>query len=202
MRVCKFPRSLTENDYQQILSLWLEVAGTKSKSRRIHHRLQNKKKNFQYLYIHFCLYSTCQRKNDDEDIVLIFSYFMHINPCIFSHFSEESYIFEDKVFLKIQKQCFKILLKKKQWEQSGFLPSPSCSSQHAHLFVSVTLCFAKMLTFLVRSRACCAVVNKLSTYLVLLNTVKREIFIFLLMNCYLFKSSKVIFSLHQSVYLL
>ena len=45
---------------------------------------------------------------------------------------------------------------KKHWEQSGFL-------QHALLFVSVTLCFAKMVTFLVRSRACCAMVNKLST---------------------------------------
>ena len=44
---------------------------------------------------------------------------------------------------------------KKHWEQSGFL-------QHA-LFVFVTLCFAKMVTFLVQSRACCAVVNKLST---------------------------------------
>ena len=52
---------------------------------------------------------------------------------------------------------------KKHLEQSGFLPSPLCSSQHALLFVSVTLCFAKMVTFLVQSRACCAVVNKLST---------------------------------------
>ena len=39
MRICKFPRNLTENDYQQILSQWLEGAGTKSKSRRIDHRL-------------------------------------------------------------------------------------------------------------------------------------------------------------------
>ena len=38
-RICKFPRSLTENDYQQILSRWLEGAGTKSKSRRIDHHL-------------------------------------------------------------------------------------------------------------------------------------------------------------------
>ena len=29
MRICKFPRSLTENDYQQILSQWLEGAETK-----------------------------------------------------------------------------------------------------------------------------------------------------------------------------
>ena len=49
---------------------------------------------------------------------------------------------------------------KKHWEQSGFLPSmffPTCSSFH-----SVTLCFAKMVTFLVWLRACCAVLNKLS----------------------------------------
>ena len=46
MRICKFPRRLTENDYQQILSRWLGGAGTKSKSRRIDHRLQNKKNNF------------------------------------------------------------------------------------------------------------------------------------------------------------
>ena len=52
---------------------------------------------------------------------------------------------------------------KKHWEQSGSLPSLSCSSQHTLISVSVTLCFAKMVTFLVRSRACCAVVNKLST---------------------------------------
>ena len=44
-----------------------------------------------------------------------------------------------------------------------FLPSLSCSSQHALLFVSVTLCFAKMVIVLVRSKACCAVVNKLFT---------------------------------------
>ena len=54
---------------------------------------------------------------------------------------------------------------KKHWEQGGFWPSPSCSSQHALLSVSVTLCFAKMVTFLVRSRGCYAVVNKLSTLL-------------------------------------
>ena len=52
---------------------------------------------------------------------------------------------------------------KKNCKQSGFLPSPSCSSQHILLFISVTLRFAKMVTFLVRLRACCAVVNKLST---------------------------------------
>ena len=39
MRICTFPRSLTENDYQKILSRWLEGVGTKSKSRRIDHRL-------------------------------------------------------------------------------------------------------------------------------------------------------------------
>ena len=33
MRICKFPRSLTKNGYQQILSRWLEGAETKSKSR-------------------------------------------------------------------------------------------------------------------------------------------------------------------------
>ena len=52
---------------------------------------------------------------------------------------------------------------KKHWEQSGFLSSPSCSSQHALLSICITLSFAKTETFLVRSRACCAVVNKLST---------------------------------------
>ena len=46
MRICKFPRSLTKNVYQQILLLWLEGAGTKSKSHRIDHGLLNKKKNF------------------------------------------------------------------------------------------------------------------------------------------------------------
>ena len=63
----------------------------------------------------------------------------------------------------LQKQCFKILVMKKHWEQSSFLPSPSCSSQRTLLYVSVTLCFAKMVAFLARSRACRAVVNKLPT---------------------------------------
>ena len=52
---------------------------------------------------------------------------------------------------------------KKHREQSGFLPSQSCSSQHALLSVSVTLSFAKMVTFFVQSKASCAVVKKLST---------------------------------------
>ena len=39
MRICKFPRSLTKSDYQQILSQWLEGAGTKSKSCQIDHHL-------------------------------------------------------------------------------------------------------------------------------------------------------------------
>ena len=52
---------------------------------------------------------------------------------------------------------------KKHWEQSGFLPPPSCSCQHALLSLSITLCFAKIVTFLVRLRMCYAVVNKLST---------------------------------------
>ena len=72
-------------------------------------------------------------------------------------------MFEAKVFLKIQKQYFIILIMKKHWEQSGFLPPPSCSCQHALLSLSVTLCFAKIVTFLVRLRMCYAVVNKLST---------------------------------------
>ena len=39
MRICKFPRSLTKNDYQQILSRWLEGTGTKSKNCQMDHRL-------------------------------------------------------------------------------------------------------------------------------------------------------------------
>ena len=75
----------------------------------------------------------------------------------------KSHIFETKVFLEIQKQYFKILVMKMRWEQSGFLPSLSCSFQHALLSVSITLYFVKMVTFLVWSRVCCAVLNKLST---------------------------------------
>ena len=37
MRICTFPRSLTENDYQQILSRWLKDAGSKSKRYQIDH---------------------------------------------------------------------------------------------------------------------------------------------------------------------
>ena len=48
---------------------------------------------------------------------------------------------------------------KKHWEQSGFLPSPSCSSQHALLFISVNFVLLKWQL----STACSAVVNKLST---------------------------------------
>ena len=63
----------------------------------------------------------------------------------------------------MQKQYFKILVIKKHWQQIGFLPSPSSPSQNALLSISVTVCFAKMVTFLVQSRAFCAMVNKLST---------------------------------------
>ena len=75
----------------------------------------------------------------------------------------KSLIFEAKAFLETQKQYFKTPVMKKHWEQSGFLPSPSCSFQHALLSVSINFCSAKMVTFLVRSRACRAVVKKLST---------------------------------------
>ena len=51
----------------------------------------------------------------------------------------------------------------KHCEQSGFLPSPSCSSQHGLLLVSGTLYFAKIVTFLMWARACYAVVKKVST---------------------------------------
>ena len=51
-----------------------------------------------------------------------------------------------KVFLEIQRQYFEILVMKKHWEQSGFMPSRLCFFQHALLSVSVTLCFAKMRT--------------------------------------------------------
>ena len=52
---------------------------------------------------------------------------------------------------------------KKHGEKSGFLPSPSCffsthTSFHFHKFV-----FCQYGNLLVWSRACCAVVNKLST---------------------------------------
>ena len=54
----------------------------------------------------------------------------------------------------------------KHWEKSEvkwFLVFPVVFFQHALFFVSRTLCFAKMVTFLVQSRACCVVANKLST---------------------------------------
>ena len=113
------------------------------------------------IFIFICIRHV--RGKTTEDIVLIFFYFVPINPCLLSHFSQDSQNFEAKVFLEIQKQCFKIFVMMNDWEQSGFLPSPSCSSQYALLFVFITLCFAKMVTFLVRSRACSAVENKSST---------------------------------------
>ena len=65
---------------------------------------------------------------------------------LFSHFSQESYIWNQGISWRYLR-----------WEQSGFLPSPSCSFQHALLSVSITLYFVKMVTFLVWSRVCCAV---------------------------------------------
>ena len=51
-------------------------------------------------------------------------------------------------FLKYKSNILKyILIMKKHWEQSGFLPSLSCSFKHALLSVSVTLCFANIVTF-------------------------------------------------------
>ena len=104
-----------------------------------------------YIFIFICIRHV--RGKTTGDIVLIFFYFIPINPCLLSHFSRDSQNFEaNKIFVMI-----------KDWEQSRFLPSPSCSSQYALLFVFITLCFAKMVTFLVRSRTCSAVVNKSST---------------------------------------
>ena len=90
-----------------------------------------------------------------------FLLYAHKSRAYFLIFLKSLKFLKPRYFL--QKQCFKILVMKKHWEQSSFLPSPSCSSQRTLLYVSVTLCFAKMVTFLVRSRVCCAVVNKLST---------------------------------------
>ena len=87
MRICKFPRSLTKNDYQQILSRWLEGTGTKSKNCQMDHRLQNKKRTFSpCIFILICIQHVRRKKT--ENIGLIFFYFMHINPvAIFSFFS-------------------------------------------------------------------------------------------------------------------
>ena len=58
MRICKFPRSLTENDYQQILSMtgrcWNQIKKPSNRSSFI-----EQKKELLVFYIHFHLYSTC-----------------------------------------------------------------------------------------------------------------------------------------------
>ena len=87
MRICKFPRSLTENDYQQILSMagrcWNQIKKPPNRSSFI----EQKEKELLVLYIHFYLYSDMLEEKN-KDIVLIFFYFMHINSvAIFSFFS-------------------------------------------------------------------------------------------------------------------
>ena len=39
MRICKFPRELTDSDYKEIMQRWLKGEGTKTNHRRIAHRL-------------------------------------------------------------------------------------------------------------------------------------------------------------------
>ena len=51
MTICKFPRNLTENDYQQILSQWLGGAEPNQKAAESIIVYRTKKNNFYYLYI-------------------------------------------------------------------------------------------------------------------------------------------------------
>ena len=119
--------------------------------------IEQKKGLLVFVYSFSFVFDVFEEKK--ENIVLTFFYFMHINPVsIFLFFSRVLNFWSQG-----SSWIYKILVMKNHWEQSGFLPSPSCSSQHVLLFVSVTLCYAKMVTILVRSRACCALVNKLST---------------------------------------
>ena len=64
-----------------------------------------------------------------------------------------------KVFLEIQRQYFEILVMKKHWEQSGFMPSPS------YFFQNTFFCFRNFMfcqnANLVQSRVSCAIINKL-----------------------------------------
>ena len=46
MTICKFPRSLTENDYQQILSRWLGAAEPNQKAAELIIVYRTKKKTF------------------------------------------------------------------------------------------------------------------------------------------------------------
>ena len=111
MRICKFPRSLTENDYQQILSRWLEGAGTKSKSQQIIHRSQNIKKNFQYLYIRFYLYSTCLRKKDED--IKFFLLYAHKSCAYFLIFLKSLKFLKPRYFSK-----YKSNVLKQHWEKA------------------------------------------------------------------------------------
>ena len=103
MRICKFPRSLTENDYQQILSPWLEVAETKPKSRRINHRLQNKKKNFQHLYIHFYL----KEKKRRRYCINFFLLYAHKSREYFLIFLKSLTFLKPRYFLKYKSNVLK-----------------------------------------------------------------------------------------------
>ena len=126
MRICKFPGSFTENDYQQILSL-LEDAGTKSKSRRIDFSVcifificiryvrGKKTKMFYYYYYYFLLYA-------------------HKFRAHFLIFLKSLKFLKPSYFLKYKSNVLKHSYKK-HWEQSGFLPFPSPTSFRFHKFV-------------------------------------------------------------------
>ena len=87
MRICTFPRSLTENDYQKILSRWLEGVGTKSKN-QIKNRssfIEQKKELLVLVYSFLFVFDMLEEK---KQRYCFFFYFMHINPvAIFSFFS-------------------------------------------------------------------------------------------------------------------
>ena len=83
MRICKFPRSLTKNDFSPILMAgrcwnWIKKSPNWSLF------IEQKKELLVFVYSFLFVFDTLEEKN--KDIVLIFFYFMHINPLPISSF--------------------------------------------------------------------------------------------------------------------
>ena len=103
MRICKFPRSLTENDYQQILSRWLLERNQKVAKSII---VYSTKKELLVLVYSF-LFVFHMSEENSEDIVLMFLLHAHKSRAYFLIFLKSLKFLKRRYFLKYKSNVLK-----------------------------------------------------------------------------------------------
>ena len=103
MRICKFPRSLTENDYQQILSRWLLERNQKVAESII---VYSTKKELLVLVYSF-LFVFHMSEENSEDIVLMFLLHAHKSRAYFLIFLKSLKFLKRRYFLKYKSNVLK-----------------------------------------------------------------------------------------------